>query len=137
MGGLEEPKSGAILDLNSPTKGGLLLSNVVLDNLYTIPYTGTNPFPGVDDGNYDFKPVKDGFTGALVYHEGGNDIPAGIYVWNGTNWTSIEENCTPLDAASLKVTPEVAFAKVGDNVTFSVSSGASSRCAGGDCLCNR
>jgi hypothetical protein len=104
----------------------------VLGNLYTIPYTDANSFPGVDDGNYGDTGVKDGFTGALVYHEGGNGIPAGIYVWNGTNWSPVKENCTPLDAAELKVTPEIVFAKVDANVTFSVSSGAGSRCAEGE-----
>jgi uncharacterized protein (TIGR02145 family) len=125
MGGLEEPKSGAILDLNSTVKGGLLLSNVALDNLYTIPAT----FPGMITPPAD---VKEKFKGAIVFHTGANNIPAGVYVWNGTNWTPAEENCTPLDAAGLKLTPSVAFAKVGDPVTFFVSSGAGSRCAEGE-----
>jgi uncharacterized protein (TIGR02145 family) len=130
MGGLEEPKSGAILDLNSTVKGGLLLSNVELLNLYSIPHSGTTPFPGVTAENHES--VKGDFAGALVYHTGENGIPAGIYVWNGTNWSPVKENCTPLDAADLKVTPEIAFAKAGDPVTFSVSSGAGSRCAEGE-----
>jgi hypothetical protein len=125
IGGLEEPHKGAVLDLNSTLKGGLLLSNVVLDNLYTIPAD----FPGMTPPPAD---AEDRFTGAIVYHTGTNNIPAGVYTWNGTNWTSIKENCTPLDAANLKVTPEIAFAKTGDPVTFSVSSGAGSRCAEGE-----
>jgi uncharacterized protein (TIGR02145 family) len=132
MGGLEEPKSGALLDLNSTTKGGLLLSNVVLDNLYTIPHDDANLFPGVDGSNYDSKTVKDGFSGAIVYHTGENGIPAGVYVWNGTNWTPAEENCMPLDAGSLTVRASSTFVKIGANVTFSVSSGAGSRCAEGE-----
>jgi hypothetical protein len=121
MGGLEEPKSGAILDLNSTTKGGLLLSNVELPNLYTIPYQGTNPFPGVDDTNYYLDGVKDNFAGAIVYHTGGNGIPAGIYVWNGTNWTSVEENCAP--PALILTAPFLV--EQGIPVAFSVASDAS------------
>jgi uncharacterized protein (TIGR02145 family) len=118
MGGLEEPKKGAILDLNSTVKGGLLLSNVVLDNLYTIPAT----FPGMSAPPVD---VNEKFTGALVYHEGGNDIPAGIYVWNGENWSPATENCT-VPVLTLTAPP---FIKKDALVTFSVSSDASARCA--------
>jgi uncharacterized protein (TIGR02145 family) len=128
IGGTDRPKNGAILDLNSTAKGGLLLSNVTLLNLYTIPVG----FPGIADPGDVTDDVKKKFTGAMVYHKGGYDIPAGIYVWNGTNWTPAEENCTPLDAASLKVTASSAFAKVGADVTFSVSSGATPRCAEGE-----
>jgi uncharacterized protein (TIGR02145 family) len=109
-------------------KGGLILSNVTLLDLYTIPAD----FPGMTPPPANLADVKEKFIGALVYHEGGNGIPAGIYVWNRTNWTSIEENCTPLDPNSLRLTPEIAFAKVNTNVTFSVSSGSSSLCAAGE-----
>jgi uncharacterized protein (TIGR02145 family) len=128
VGGLEEPKSGAVLDLNSTLKGGLLLSNVVLDNLYTIPWQGTNPFPGVTDANYNSNAVKNSFTGALVYHEGGNGIPAAIYVWNGTNWSPATENCIA-PALTLNVPP---FVKKDATVAFSVASDASARCAEGE-----
>jgi uncharacterized protein (TIGR02145 family) len=119
MGGLEEPKSGAILDLNSTVKGGLLLSNVVLDNLYTIP----TAFPGMSTPPVD---VNEKFTGALIYHEGGNGIPAGIYVWNGTNWSPATENCT---APALTLTASKPFVRIDETVVFSVSSDASPRCA--------
>jgi uncharacterized protein (TIGR02145 family) len=128
IGGLEEPKSGAVLDLNSTLKGGLLLSNVVLDNLYTIPYNNTNLFPGVDTSNYSDTDVKTGFTGALVYHEGGNGIPAGIYVWNGENWSPATENCTA-PVFTLTAPP---FIKKDALVAFSVASDASARCAEGE-----
>jgi uncharacterized protein (TIGR02145 family) len=128
MGGLEEPKTGALLDLNSTVKGGLLLSNVVLDNLYTIPHDNTNLFPGVDSSNFNDADVKTGFAGAMVYHTGTATIPAGIYVWNGTNWTSIEENCAP-PTLMLSVPP---FVKKDVTVTFSVASDASDRCAEGE-----
>jgi hypothetical protein len=47
IGGTDRPKNGAILDLNSTAKGGLLLSNVTLPNLYTIPAG----FPGITAPN--------------------------------------------------------------------------------------
>ncbi|MDR1653993.1 MAG: hypothetical protein LBS01_10205, partial [Prevotellaceae bacterium] len=58
IGGTNPPAAGAILDLNSTTKGGLALSNVYLDKLTYIP-TGTNLFPDIiagtnDDVNPDF-----------------------------------------------------------------------------------
>jgi hypothetical protein len=61
IGSLEEPKSGAVLDLNSTLKGGLLLSNIVLDNLYTIPHTGSgtaNPFPDMPTWKFGWKTVS-------------------------------------------------------------------------------
>jgi uncharacterized protein (TIGR02145 family) len=86
IGGLVEPAAGAVLDLNSGgAKGGLLLSNVTLPDLTTIPYNSTNAFPGVDNNNKE--DVKSQFRGAIVYHTGGNDIAAGVYVWNGKWWT--------------------------------------------------
>jgi uncharacterized protein (TIGR02145 family) len=79
IGGLTDPATGAILDLNSDNKGGLLLSNVSLTDVYTIPAD----FPGVTTVTPE---VKAEFTGAMVYHTGENGIPAGIYVWNGYVW---------------------------------------------------
>jgi uncharacterized protein (TIGR02145 family) len=80
----DDPKTGALLDLNTPTgnKGGLLLSNVSIADLSKIP-TGINLFPGITSTNND---TNTAFTGAMVYHTGENDIPAGVYVWNGGRW---------------------------------------------------
>jgi uncharacterized protein (TIGR02145 family) len=83
IGSSTEPATGAILDLNSSVKGGLVLSNVSIADSSKIP-TGTNLFPGIienvnDDTNSDFK-------GAIVYNTGTTDIPAGIYIWNGVRW---------------------------------------------------
>jgi hypothetical protein len=128
IGSLDEPKSGALLDLNSTTKGGLLLSNVELDNLYTIPYNNTNLFPGVDASNYNETGVKTGFAGALVYHTGTSTIPAGVYLWNGTNWSPATENCT---APALTLTAPL-FIKKDATVAFSVASDASARCTEGE-----
>jgi uncharacterized protein (TIGR02145 family) len=77
------PAAGAVLDLNSAAKGGLILSNVSLTDLRTIP----GSFVSVGDpGNAD---VKAQFRGAMVYHTGGNDIAAGIYIWSGKRWTPV------------------------------------------------
>jgi uncharacterized protein (TIGR02145 family) len=83
IGGLTAPATGAVLDLNSTAKGGLVLSNVSLTSLNDIPQS----LPGVTSANYHTDAVKSGFSGAIVYHTGGNGIPAGIYVWNGDLWT--------------------------------------------------
>jgi uncharacterized protein (TIGR02145 family) len=126
IGDLTAPAKGALLDLNKTVKGGLTLSNVKLDNLYTIPAT----FPGMSSPPAD---VKTKFTGAMVYHTGENGIAAGIYVWNGTNWAPVEENCTPLTSAQLSLAPSPSIiVKTGGSVTFSASSGASERCAEGE-----
>jgi uncharacterized protein (TIGR02145 family) len=76
------PATGALLDLNSTAKGGLVLSNVSIVDLSKIP-TGVDLFPGITSGNND---TNIAFKGAMVYHIGENDIPAGIYIWNGVRW---------------------------------------------------
>ncbi|MDR2087564.1 MAG: fibrobacter succinogenes major paralogous domain-containing protein [Dysgonamonadaceae bacterium] len=121
IGGVETPKAGAILDLNSTAKGGLLLSNVSLGDLYTIP----TAFP--DGATAD----KSEFKGAIVYNtNSANGV--GIYLWNGTNWTPAGENCKPLTSAQLIVTPASAATIIGGSITFSVTSGESERCALGE-----
>jgi uncharacterized protein (TIGR02145 family) len=129
IGELADPTAGAILDLNKAVKGGLALSNVDLPDFHTIPAT----FPGMTPtpAPADMDAVKSGFRGALVYNTGVTTPPAGIYVWNGVNWTPVKENCTPLTAANLTLTG-LPFAKAGDDVTFAVSSGASAFCSQGE-----
>jgi uncharacterized protein (TIGR02145 family) len=121
IGGLQEPAKGAILDLNTTVKGGLVLSNVNLVNLHSIPAG----FPVADGISFEDSDVKTAFIGAMVYHTGGSAIPPGVYIWNGTNWTPMGEDCRPLSSLALTV-PNPVFE--GRNV-FSVSSGASDRCA--------
>jgi uncharacterized protein (TIGR02145 family) len=84
IGGLTDPAPGALLDLNGTggVRGGLLLSNVTLPNVSAIPES----FPGVTSGNCNTLEVKSNFRGAIVYHTGENNIPAGVYVWNGELW---------------------------------------------------
>jgi hypothetical protein len=125
IGDLTAPATGALLDLNKTVKGGLALSNVKIEHLYEIP----DNFPGIT------KPVsnqiKQDFTGAIVYHTGENNIQAGVYVWNGTNWTPADENCLPLTSDKLKLTLPP-FAQTGDIVPIAVSLDVSARCSGGE-----
>ncbi|MDR2087565.1 MAG: hypothetical protein LBP72_10410 [Dysgonamonadaceae bacterium] len=127
IGELAEPAKGALLDLNKAVKGGLALSNVDLPDFHTIP----NGFPAIASQANVTTSVKTGFKGALVYNTGVTSPPAGIYVWNGTNWTPVKENCTPLTAANLTLTG-LPFAKVGADVTFAISTGASAFCSQGE-----
>jgi uncharacterized protein (TIGR02145 family) len=128
IGGLEAPATGALLDLNKTVKGGLALSVVDLPNFQTIP----NGFPGITSQTDVTVAVKSGFRGALVYNTGVTTPPAGIYVWNGTNWAPVEENCLPADSLTVSLITPVVIAKTGDPVTFSVSTGVGARCAEGE-----
>jgi uncharacterized protein (TIGR02145 family) len=96
IGGLTEPVAGAVLDLNSTAKGGLILSNVTILDLEWIPY-GTNVFQGITAANAD---VNTELRGVVVYNNGqGTSVPAGIYVWNGYYWTQ-DGNCGPVITSS-------------------------------------
>jgi hypothetical protein len=125
IGELVEPAKGALLDLNKATKGGLALSNVDLDNFYTIP----NGFPGIVTQTDVTEPVKTAFKGALVYNTGVTSPPAGIYVWNGTNWAPVKENCQPLTSSNLTLTA-LSPAEVNTNISFSASVNTSDICSG-------
>ncbi|MDR1591981.1 MAG: fibrobacter succinogenes major paralogous domain-containing protein [Prevotellaceae bacterium] len=81
MGGSVEPTKGAILDLNSTTKGGLLLSNVELTALNDIPAS----FPNASA----ISPTeKQALAGMIVWNT--NDFLApnadGLYLWDGNKW---------------------------------------------------
>jgi uncharacterized protein (TIGR02145 family) len=128
IGELAEPAKGAILDLNKATKGGLALSVVDLPNFYTIP----NGFPGIASQTDVTPAVKSGFRGAMVYNTGVTSPPTGIYVWNGTNWAPVEENCLPAGSLAVTLSSSAVLAKTGDPVTFSVSTGVGARCAEGE-----
>jgi uncharacterized protein (TIGR02145 family) len=122
IGDLNPPAEGALLDLNRAVKGGLVLSNVAIENLATIPTS----FPSINGSvsNED----KEKFTGAMVY----NTNPVwglGVYLWNGENWTPISENCKALSSLTLTAPNPPVFE--GENI-FSVSSGESARCAEGE-----
>ncbi|MDR0864086.1 MAG: hypothetical protein LBO74_04025, partial [Candidatus Symbiothrix sp.] len=87
IGGVNDPQAGAILDLNSTVKGGLVLSNVEIIDLGKIP-TGANGFAGITAGTDDDTNVA--LTGTIVYNSKGIEgIPQGVYVWDGENWQTI------------------------------------------------
>jgi uncharacterized protein (TIGR02145 family) len=117
IGDLSEPANGALLDLNKTVKGGVLLSNVEISNLRKIP-TGINLFPGITKDTDD--DVNGDFTGALVYHTGENDIPAGVYLWNGTNWTPIGEDCHELDSVTIEAAGGDRVVLGGKGITLAV-----------------
>ncbi|MDR2087439.1 MAG: hypothetical protein LBP72_09755 [Dysgonamonadaceae bacterium] len=125
IGELAEPASGALLDLNKAVKGGLALSNVKIEHLYEIPVG----FPGISTSGDVTAQVKQDFTGAMVYHTGENGIAVGIYVWNGTNWTPVTDNCLPAENLTLTLTASSIVLAVNVAETFTVSSNASARCA--------
>jgi len=81
------PRAGAILDLNSELKGGLLLSVVELTSLTDVPHNETDPAHAVFPG---YKPSeKHKMRGALVYNrrdDPANKIRPGVYYWDGERW---------------------------------------------------
>jgi uncharacterized protein (TIGR02145 family) len=119
IGSLNTPAAGAILDLNNGAQGGLVLSNVELVNLWSIPATG---FTGITDVQ-DSKPD---LAGMLVYHTGVNDIPAGIYLWNGENWTPIGQDCRELSAITIYAPEQLILGN--KNITLSATT-ANSHCS--------
>jgi uncharacterized protein (TIGR02145 family) len=81
IGGTDNPKPGALLDLNSSTKGGLLLSNVSLTDLGKIP---ANVFTGITSE----QDVNTDLAGTMVYNTNPT-TGVGVYVWNGNGWKSL------------------------------------------------
>jgi hypothetical protein len=80
IGGNTDPVAGALLDLNSDVKGGLLLSNIAIEDLGKIP---ANELLGISSGQDENPNLR----GMIVYNTGTDNVPAGIYVWNGYYWT--------------------------------------------------
>jgi uncharacterized protein (TIGR02145 family) len=121
IGGLENPKAGAILDLNSTTKGGLILSNVTIADPELIPQN-TNIFEGVSTADLD---VNEELRGIMVYNDGqGTAVPAGIYIWNGYCWTK-DGGAVTVTAPSISIDGTVANTSViiaGGSLTFAVVS---------------
>jgi hypothetical protein len=90
IGDLTAPAAGAILDLNSTAKGGLLLSNVNIVDLDFIPDGDSNVFPNVDPDSLD---ENWGLRGALAYNTNAT-TGVGIYVWTGKYWMPATETET-------------------------------------------
>jgi uncharacterized protein (TIGR02145 family) len=84
----DEPHAGAVLDL-SPASGnslGLLLPNVALSDDASV-------FVLVPDGTPDFETIKQTAAGMIVYNTAYVLKGAGIYVWDGNNWTPLRDPC--------------------------------------------
>ncbi|MDR1762921.1 MAG: hypothetical protein LBR64_03035 [Dysgonamonadaceae bacterium] len=81
------PRKGAILDLNSSVKGGLVLSNVYISDENLIPSGNPKIFPGITAANNSHNPE---FRGAIVFNTNPN-LPegVGIYVWTGDKWEAV------------------------------------------------
>jgi hypothetical protein len=112
FGGLTPPVPGAILDLNSTNKGGLILSNVALTDLSAIP----SSFPKVSDQD---AALKYGMKGALIYNTNENTC-IGIHTWNGDYWERIAANFVVAQGAPLS-SSNAAIAFGGDIVNFTAS----------------
>jgi hypothetical protein len=84
IGGGANPTDGAILDLNSTTKGGLLFSRVDIPDLDLIPYA-TGVFPGVDASTAD---TNESLWGMVVYNTN-STTGEGLYIWDGERWKSV------------------------------------------------
>jgi hypothetical protein len=78
IGDLTPPKAGALLDLNSTTQGGLLLSNVDLPDLNLIP---ANTFVNISTAQ-DSNPELAGMIVYNTYEPTG----IGIHIWDGEDW---------------------------------------------------
>ncbi|GHV25113.1 hypothetical protein FACS1894176_02850 [Bacteroidia bacterium] len=78
IGGGGTPKDGAVLDLSQSGSLGLILPRAALKNAthYQLGTSITRALDSYPDG-----------TGSVVYNDGTDALqPAGIYVWNGTDW---------------------------------------------------
>jgi uncharacterized protein (TIGR02145 family) len=114
IGGLQDPAKGAILDLNSTVRGGLVLSNVEIKDIFTIP--AEIPAPS---GGWDIS-AQQAFSGSLVYHTGGNNIPTGVCYWNGERWIAVA--CTYPAVSPAENDPPLPVSKIaGESASFSVS----------------
>jgi hypothetical protein len=117
IGGTEIPKSGAILDLNSTAKGGLVLSNVLLAGLSEIP----SSFPGV--GSADIGTLKAGLTGSVIYNTN-PDFCTGVHLWNGQHWGRITAETPVPTPGTLSIISNTDDLFGGAEVEFTAASGA-------------
>jgi hypothetical protein len=117
IGGTEIPKSGAILDLNSTAKGGLVLSNVPLGNLSEIP----SSFPGAGAANS--ADLKKGLTGSVIYNTNPT-FCTGVHLWNGQHWGRITAETPVYTPGTLSITSSTDDLFGGTEVEFTAASGA-------------
>jgi hypothetical protein len=113
IGSADNPKAGAILDLNSTIKGGLMLTNVAIDNLSAIPAS----FPGV--AGADANLIKGAMKGAMIYNTNPNTCP-NVYVWNGDYWERMATNTIMATGTPLS-SPNASNLFGGDAVEFTAT----------------
>jgi hypothetical protein len=113
IGSVNAPKAGAILDLNSGAKGGLVLSNVGIDHPTEIPAG----FPGVTPENTDA--AKAGLKGAMIYNTNENTC-IGVHAWNGDYWERIAPSLVMAPGTTL-TSPNATIAFGGDIINFTAS----------------
>ncbi|MDR2085669.1 MAG: IPT/TIG domain-containing protein [Dysgonamonadaceae bacterium] len=116
IGSVNAPKAGAILDLNSGAKGGLVLSNVSLDNTGEIPAG----FPGMSSA--EIAVAKAQLKGAMVYNTNPNTC-VGVHAWDGNHWAR-PISPQKSEGDPLKITSNTANAVGGDNIEFTVDTEA-------------
>ncbi|MDR1592336.1 MAG: fibrobacter succinogenes major paralogous domain-containing protein [Prevotellaceae bacterium] len=87
IGGGNPPKAGTILDLNSATKGGLLLPHIDLDKLTHIPAGQLVGIASEQDENI-------ALAGTIIYNTN-VDFGFGVFVWDGDNWQPVGEPYVP------------------------------------------
>ncbi|MDR2086358.1 MAG: IPT/TIG domain-containing protein [Dysgonamonadaceae bacterium] len=116
IGSANAPKAGAILDLNSGAKGGLILSNVSLDNTGEIPAG----FPGMSGA--EIAVAKAQLKGAMVYNTNPNTC-VGVHAWDGNHWA---RPISPQKSVgeTLTLTSSTTNLVGGDNIGFAVSTEA-------------
>ncbi|MDR2086455.1 MAG: hypothetical protein LBP72_04685 [Dysgonamonadaceae bacterium] len=78
IGALTSPAAGALLDLNRGVTGGLLLSNIPLNDLRFIPATGFVGISTQQDSNQEL-------AGMIVYNTDAT-TGIGVHVWDGDDW---------------------------------------------------
>ncbi|GHV26005.1 hypothetical protein FACS1894176_05860 [Bacteroidia bacterium] len=94
IGSTANPTDGAVLDLSRSGSLGLILPHAALDN--TTHYQLGTTYAGAEI-------YTDG-TGTVVYNDGTGTLqPAGIYVWNGTDWLAFSSGCPLGDPQSLNI----------------------------------
>jgi hypothetical protein len=111
IGGLTDPKPGTVLDLNSGVKGGLILSNVALDDLFEIP----TEFPGAEGA--DPAALKAGLKGAVIYNTKPETF-VGVHVWNGVYWERITSETPAQAPGTLSITSGSANALGSEDIEF-------------------
>ncbi|MDR0865449.1 MAG: fibrobacter succinogenes major paralogous domain-containing protein [Candidatus Symbiothrix sp.] len=140
IGGTGDPQAGAILDLNSTVKGGLILSNVEITDLSEIPATG---FVGITS----VQGTNAALTGTIVYNTNVNaekKIKKGLYVWDGNDWQPVSGStietadgaptCTAIQTVILTAKSATLIIGNSGTVSFGVLSDGTNKFSGSETL---